>query len=200
MAPKGNGEAPQRSCLGCRTSRDKGLLLRFVLTPEMEILPDLENRLPGRGSYTCVDRRCLAAAIEQRQFKRSFKHDVTVMPADRMVEHVRQQLHGRIIGLIGLANKAGLITGGGSMVLDALKGKKMPGLVIVATDVSEAIGGKIIYSATVHGVPHRTVVTKDDFGAILGKAPRSAIAVASGGFVAQLVKAIDRYRNFLGEV
>lgn len=200
MAPKGNGEAPQRSCLGCRTSRDKGLLLRFVLTPEMEILPDLENRLPGRGAYTCVDRRCLAAAIEQRQFKRSFKHDVTVMLVEKMVEHVRQQLHGRIIGLIGLANKAGLITGGGSMVLDALKGKKMPGLVIVATDVSEAIGGKIIYSATVHGVPHRTVVTKDDFGAILGKAPRSAIAVASGGFVAQLVKAIDRYRNFLGEV
>jgi len=166
----------------------------------MEILPDLENRLPGRGAYTCVDRRCLAAAIEQRQFKRSFKHDVTVMPAEQMVEHVRQQLHGRIIGLIGLANKAGLITGGGSMVLDALKGKKMPGLVIVASDVSEAIGGKIIYAATVHGVPHRTAVTKDDFGAILGKAPRSAIAVASGGFVAQLVKAIDRYRNFLGEV
>lgn len=200
MAPKGNEEAPQRSCVGCRTSKDKAFLLRFVLTPETEIMPDLENRLPGRGAYTCVDKRCLAAAIEQRQFKRSFKHDVTVMPAEQMVEHVRQQLHGRIIGLIGLANKAGLITGGGSMVLDALKGKKMPGLVIVATDVSEAIGGKIIYASAVHGVPHRIAVTKDDFGAILGKAPRSAIAVASGGFVAQLVKAIDRYRNFLGEV
>lgn len=200
MAHKGNAEAPQRSCLGCRTSKDKDLLLRFVLSPEMEILPDLENRLPGRGAYTCTDKNCLAKAIEQRQFKRSFKQDVTVMPAGQMVEFVRQQLHGRIIGLIGLANKAGFITGGGSMVMDALKGKKRPGLVIVATDVSEAIGEKIIYSAAAHAVPHRTVVTKNDFGAILGKAPRSAIAVASGGFVAQLVKAIDRYKNFLGEV
>jgi predicted RNA-binding protein YlxR (DUF448 family) len=200
MAPKGKAEAPQRSCLGCRTSKDKDFLLRFVLTPEMEILPDLENRLPGRGAYTCIDKRCLAAAILQRQFKRSFKHDVTVMPAEQMVEFVRQQLHGRIIGLIGLANKAGLITGGGSMVMEALKGKKRPGLVIVATDVSVAIGDKIIYAAAAHHVPHRTVVTKNDFGAILGKAPRSAISVASGGFVAQLVKAIDRYRNFLGEV
>jgi ribosomal protein L7Ae-like RNA K-turn-binding protein len=86
------------------------------------------------------------------------------------------------------------------MVMDALKGKKRLGLVIVATDVSEAIGEKIVYSAAAHGVPHRTVVTKNDFGAILGKAPRSAIAVASGGFVVQLVKAIDRYKNFLGEV
>jgi len=84
--------------------------------------------------------------------------------------------------------------------MDALKGKKRPGLVVVATDVSPAIGEKIVYAAAAHHVPHRTVVTKNDFGAILGKAPRSAIAVASGGFVAQLVKAIDRYKNFLGEV
>jgi ribosomal protein L7Ae-like RNA K-turn-binding protein len=86
------------------------------------------------------------------------------------------------------------------MVIDALRGKKKPGLVIVAADVSTAIGGKIIYAAAAHLVPHRTAVTKNDFGAILGKAPRSALAVASGGFVAQLVKAIDRYKNFLGEV
>lgn len=200
MAHKGNAEAPQRSCLGCRVSKDKNLLLRFVQTPEMEILPDLEDRLPGRGAYTCIDKRCLSVAIEQRQFKRSFKHDVVVMPSEQLIEYVRQQLYGRIIGLIGLANKAGLVTGGGSMVSDALRSKKKPGLVIVATDISEAIGEKIIHAAATSNVQHRTAVTKDDFGAILGKAPRSAIAVASGGFVAQLVKAIDRYKNFLGEV
>jgi predicted RNA-binding protein YlxR (DUF448 family) len=200
MAHKGNAEAPQRSCLGCRTSKDKDLLIRFVLTPEMEVLPDLECRLPGRGAYTCINKRCLTAAVEQRQFKRTFKHDVSVMPAEQLVEFVNHQLYNRIIGLIGLANKAGLITGGASMVSDALKSKKKPGLVIVATDISEAIGDKVRHAAAAHNVPQRTVATKDGFGAILGKAPKSAIAVASGGFVAQLVKAIDRYRNFLGEV
>ena len=200
MTSKGTTEAPQRSCLGCRTSKDKSLLIRFVQTPEMEILPDLESRLPGRGAYTCIDRRCLNSAITQKQFKRSFKHDVTVMPAEQLIEHVRLQLHNRITGLIGLANKAGLITGGSSMVIDALRNKKKPGFIIVALDVSEAIGEKIIHAATVHHVPHRIVLSKDDFGLILGKAPRSALAVASGGFVAQLVKAIDRYTNFLGEV
>lgn len=200
MTRKGNADAPQRSCLGCRTSKDKDLLLRFVQTPDMEILPDLENRLPGRGAYTCISMKCLAAAVDQRQFKRSFKHDVTVMPSDQLVEHVRRQLFGRIINLIGLANKAGMIISGGSMVTDALKGKTRPGLVIVASDVSEAIGDKIIHSAAAHKVAYRVAVTKDDFGDILGKAPRSAIAVTSGGFVAQLLKAIDRYKNFLGEV
>jgi len=200
MTPKGTIESPQRSCLGCRTSKDKNQLIRFIQTPDMEILPDLESRLPGRGAYVCIDKRCLNAAIAQRQFKRSFKHDVTVMPAEQLIEHVRLQLHNRIIGLIGLANKAGLITGGSSMVIDALRSKKKPGFVIVAKDVSEAIGDKIIQAATVHRVQQRTVLTKDDFGVILGKAHRRAIAVASGGFVAQLVRAIDRYTNFLGEV
>ncbi len=200
MAHKGNAEAPQRSCLGCRTSKDKSLLIRFVQTPDLEVLPDLENKLPGRGAYTCIDKRCVAAAIAQKQFKRSFRQDVVVMPAEELIEYVRHQLHGRIIGLIGLANKAGLITGGGAMVSDALRSKKKPGLVIVATDVSPAIGAKLVHAAEAHHVSHRTAVTKDDIGAILGKAPRSAVAVASGGFVAQLEKAIDRYTNFLGEV
>jgi predicted RNA-binding protein YlxR (DUF448 family)/ribosomal protein L7Ae-like RNA K-turn-binding protein len=200
MTRNGDAEVPQRSCLGCRSSRDKHHLLRFVRTPENEILPDLDSRLPGRGAYTCISRNCLAVAVAQRQFKRSFRQDVTVLPAEQLVEHVRRLLLGRIIGLIGVANKAGKVTGGGSMVSDALKGKTKPGLVLVAADTSEAIAARIIHAAAARDVTCRTIVTKDDFGAILGKAPRSAIAVASGGFVAQLVTAIDRYRNFLGEV
>ncbi|MDD2852179.1 MAG: DUF448 domain-containing protein [Desulfuromonadaceae bacterium] len=191
---------PQRSCLGCRTSKDKTLLIRFVLSPEREVLPDLENRLPGRGAYTCINKSCLAVAVEKRQFKRAFKQDVSVMPAEQLIEHIGRLLHERIIGLIGLANKAGVVTSGSSMVCDSFRSKAKPGLAVVATDVSPAIGEKIMYAADAHHVPYRSVATKDDFGAILGKAPRSALAVAAGGFVAQLVKAIDRYRNFLGEV
>lgn len=200
MNHDGSAAAPQRSCLGCRTSKDKSLLIRFVETPDGEILPDLENRLPGRGAYTCIDRNCLATAVNQRQFKRSFKHDVTVWPAEQLVEHVCKQLHGRIISLIGLANKAGLVISGGSMVSDAIRSRSKPGLVVVASDVSPDIGDKIIKAATGHQIVCRTAVTKEDFGDILGKAPRSAIAIASGSFVTQMVRAIDRYRNFLGEV
>lgn len=200
MARHGESEQPQRSCLGCRTANNKALLIRFILSPDMEVLPDLDSRLPGRGAYTCLSRSCLIKAVTQNQFKRSFKRDVTVMLPEQMVEHIRQQLFDRIISLIGLANKAGNVIGGGSMVTDALRGKVKPGLVLLATDVSEGIGEKIVCTANANKVLHRTVATKDDFGAILGKAPRSAIAIKSGGFVASILKAVDRYRNFLGEV
>jgi predicted RNA-binding protein YlxR (DUF448 family) len=200
MAHIRNSETPQRSCLGCRAIKDQAFLIRFVLSNENEVLPDLDNKLPGRGAYTCTNKDCLTKAVTLRQFKRSFKQDVSVMPPEELLNHIKHLLFTRIIGLIGLANRAAMVIAGGSLVSDALKSRVKPGLVIVATDVSEVIGGKIIFLAEVHKLPHRTVLTKDDFGAILGKAPRSALAIKPGGFVVQLTKAIDRYINFLGEV
>jgi predicted RNA-binding protein YlxR (DUF448 family) len=200
MARREHAGAPQRSCLACRTSKDKNLLLRFVLSPELEVLPDPDFRLSGRGAYTCMSAACLVKAVEQRQFKRAFKQDVVVMLSEDMLTHVRQQLADRVTGLIGMANKAGKIIGGGSMVSDALRSKHKPGLVLLATDVSAAIGEKIILLASVQQVPLNSVLTKEDFGSILGKAPRSAISIGAGGFVVPLRMAIERYVNFLGEV
>jgi len=193
-------EKPQRSCLGCRTSRDRDALIRFVLSPQGEIVTDIEARLPGRGAYTCISQSCLRAALKQRQFSRAFKQDVAVAPPDEMVAQVDGIMQRRILGYVGLANKAGQVISGGSMVSDAIRGGHKPGLVIVATDVSEAIGEKIEMLAAVHRITRFRIMKKDDFGAILGKAPRSAIAIKAGGFVAQLTYEIERYRNFLGEV
>lgn len=193
-------EKPQRSCLGCRESRDKDLLIRFVLSPQNEVFPDLDARLPGRGAYTCLSSACLETAVKQRGFSRAFKRDVTVLPPDQMARLVARQMRERILGYLGLANRAGKIISGGSLVSDAIRSKTKPGLILVAEDVSESIGEKIVVLANVHKIRSEQVLTKDDFGAILGKAPRSAVAVRQGGFVARLVSEIERYKNFLGEV
>lgn len=193
-------EKPQRSCLGCRTAKARTDLIRYVLSPAGEVVPDLDARLPGRGAYTCVNSTCLATAVRQRQFNRAFRCETALQTPEEMTELVARLLRERITGCIGLANRAGKVIAGGSMVSDALRSKAQPGLVLIARDVSEAIGEKIATLAHVHGVRYENVMTKDEFGAILGKAPRSAIAIRPGGFVGRLVELIERYRNFLGEV
>ncbi|MBT1071035.1 DUF448 domain-containing protein [Pelotalea chapellei] len=193
-------EKPQRSCLGCRTVHDKEQLIRFVLSPQGEVVPDIDGRLPGRGSYTCIKAECLATAAKLRTFNRSFKQEVNLLPPADMVALVGRLMRNRILGFLGLANRAGKVISGGSLVSDAIRGKIKPGIVLVASDVSENIGEKIVVLARVHGIPCECLLTKDEFGAILGKAPRSAIAVKPGGFVIQLANEIKRYRNFLGEV
>jgi predicted RNA-binding protein YlxR (DUF448 family)/ribosomal protein L7Ae-like RNA K-turn-binding protein len=193
-------DKPQRSCLACRQARDKGTLLRFVLSPQGEVVPDLESKLPGRGAYTCISTHCLQTALKQRQFSRAFKREIISLVPDEMVVQVAGIMHGRILGYIGLANRAGKVVSGGSMVSDAVRSIHKPGLVLIAKDVSASIGDKIVSLATVHHIACLNILSKDDFGAILGKAPRSAIAIKAGGFVAQLKNEIERYRNFLGEV
>jgi len=200
VSRKGGQEKPQRSCLGCHVTRDRDSLIRYVLSPQGEVVADLEARLPGRGAYTCVDSRCLKTAVERRLFNRSFKRDVTVLPPDAMVARVSDLMRARILGYIGLANRAGKVVSGSSLVCDALRGKNAPELVLVAVDASVSIADKVIQLATVHNVRVERMLAKEEFGAILGKSPRSAIAVRRSGFVARLVSEIERYRNFLGEV
>lgn len=200
MSRQTQQEKPQRSCLGCRQARDRDSLLRFVLSPLGEVVPDIESKLPGRGAYTCVSELCLRAALKQRQFGRAFKREVVTVTADEMAGQVASIMHGRILGYIGLANRAGKVISGGSMVTDAIRSGNKPGLILVAKDVSTAIGDKIVALAAVNRIACIPVMTKDDFGAILGKAPRSAVAIKTGGFVVQLTHEINRYRNFLGEV
>jgi len=118
MSRPNDKEKPQRSCLGCRETRDKDQLLRFVLSPQDEVLPDLDARLPGRGAYTCINSRCLENALRQRLFNRAFKREVSTLPPDRIVAMIASLMRERILGYLGLANKSGKIISGGALVSD----------------------------------------------------------------------------------
>jgi len=193
-------DAPLRSCLGCREIRSKDHLIRFVLSPDGEVVPDLDAKLPGRGAYTCISESCLKAAYSRRQFSRAFKSEVAAKHPEEVVLQVAGLLRQRILGCLGLANRSGKIISGGSLVCDAIRSQNKPGMVLVATDVSASIGERIESLAGINGIKAERIMTKDDFGGILGKAERSAVAVRSGGFSVQLARLIERYRNFLGEV
>jgi len=200
MSRQKQQEKPQRSCLGCRQSRDRDALVRFVLSPQGDLVPDIEARLPGRGAYTCVNHACLKVAVKQRQFSRAFKCEVVTAAPDEVAGQVTGVMQRRLLGYLGLANKAGQVISGGSLVSEAIRGGHKPGLILIAVDVSESIGEKIELLAKVHQIACFRIMKKEEFGAILGKAPRSAVAIRAGGFVAQLTHEIERYRNFLGEV
>ena len=200
MSRKDGQEKPQRSCVGCRETRDRNGLIRFVLSPHGEVVPDLEARLPGRGAYTCISAGCVETAIRQRLFNRAFKREVVTPQAEAMAQLVRSLMRDRVLGYLGLANRAGKIVSGSSLVCEAMRSKNKPALILVAHDASSAIADKVLALAAANCVRAERVLTKDVFGSILGKSPRSAVAVRQSGFVERLISEITRYRNFLGEV
>ena len=56
---------PQRSCVSCRTVRDKSDLLRVVMTPEGDVVYDPTGKAPGRGSYLCKNEECIKTELKK---------------------------------------------------------------------------------------------------------------------------------------
>lgn len=56
---------PQRSCVCCRTTRDKSELLRVVAMADGSIVYDPTGKAPGRGSYLCKNAECIKSELKK---------------------------------------------------------------------------------------------------------------------------------------
>ena len=64
---------PLRSCIVCRSSKDKSELIRVVRRPDGEVVIDKTGKEAGRGAYVCDSGDCFATAIKKRALDRAFK-------------------------------------------------------------------------------------------------------------------------------
>ena len=69
---------PSRTCIVQRTRKEKPVLLRFVLSPQNEVLPDIKGDLPGRGVWVTARKDCVADAVKRRAFQRAYRAPVAV--------------------------------------------------------------------------------------------------------------------------
>ena len=95
----------ERRCIATGDHAPKTGLIRFVVGPEGEVVPDLLNRLPGRGIWVSADRAALEKAAGKGLFSRAAKAAVKV--PDGLVARVEQALAARVVELISLARRAG---------------------------------------------------------------------------------------------
>ncbi|SMX46943.1 RNA-binding protein [Actibacterium lipolyticum] len=103
-------EAPERRCLATGEVQPKGGMIRFVVGPGDEIVPDLLGKLPGRGIWVSADRAALEQAVKKRLFARGAKQAVQV--PDDLVEKIEAGLARRVIDGISLARKGGRAVAG----------------------------------------------------------------------------------------
>jgi predicted RNA-binding protein YlxR (DUF448 family) len=79
---------PQRSCVACRTVRDKKELVRLVRTPEGEVHLDPTGKQSGRGAYLCPRLDCLRVAQKRKSLDRAFKATVPTEAWARLEEQL----------------------------------------------------------------------------------------------------------------
>jgi len=83
---------PVRTCIGCRQKGLAADLLR-VVAHETEsggfvLAPDPKRRLPGRGAWLHLDRKCLSEAGRRRAFGRALRVSGSLDSSDldRLIE------------------------------------------------------------------------------------------------------------------
>ena len=117
--PRTDRSATMRMCAVTREVRPIDELIRFVVAPTGEVIPDLKRKLPGRGLWVQASRRTVAEAVRRHQFSKGFKRDVRAapnLPADTEALLVRSATEA-----LAMAAKAGQVVSGFSKVEGALE-------------------------------------------------------------------------------
>ena len=135
--PRTNRSATMRTCAVSREVRPIDELIRFVVSPQGEVVPDLKRKLPGRGLWVSASRRTVAEAVRRNQFSKGFKRQVraaVTLPADTEALLVRSCAEA-----LAITAKAGQVVSGFSKVEGALQHGQAAALIHASDGAADGI-------------------------------------------------------------
>lgn len=80
---------PQRSCVVCRTKKDKNELIRLVRNKNNEINIDENGKLEGKGAYICDSIDC----FEKNKKIKALERALGVEIPDEIYENLRERVN-----------------------------------------------------------------------------------------------------------
>ncbi|ABG30106.1 RNA-binding protein [Roseobacter denitrificans] len=188
-APKDRGDGPERKCIATGDVQPKYGLVRFVVGPDGDVVPDILGKLPGRGIYVSADRAALEKAIAKGLFSRAAKQSVKV--PETLVNEVETQLARRVVDLISLQRKAGRAVAGFEKVKNWLQMEEAE-VLIQAVDGSGRGKSKL---STPHYGSYIGWLTADELGLAFGRQTVIHGALASGGLTQRVVEEAQRLKG-----
>jgi predicted RNA-binding protein YlxR (DUF448 family) len=183
--PRTNKSATQRMCAVTRAVRPIDELIRFVVSPTGDAIPDLKRKLPGRGLWISASHRAVAEAVRRHQFSKGFKRDVRVAPS--LVADTENLLVRGVIEALAMAAKAGQVVSGFSKVEGALKERQAQALIHASDGAPDGIRklDAVLRQNTPHGddspeFPVVGVLTSEQLDLALGRSNVIHAALLAG--------------------
>jgi predicted RNA-binding protein YlxR (DUF448 family) len=186
---KDRDDGAERRCIVTGETQPKAGLVRFVVGPDMQVVPDVLGKLPGRGMYVSSTREALDKA-SRGQFSRSAKQAVTV--PEGLTDEVERQMARRVVDLIALARKAGLAVCGFEKVKGWLAGGARVRVLLQASDGSERGKAKLW---TPEGARYFGCLTQKELGLAFGRQSVIHGALATGGLSDRVVEDAAKLRG-----
>ena len=184
-------ESPERRCIVSGEARAKDALIRFVAGPDGTIVPDVAERLPGRGVWVSANRASLQKAVKTGAFSRALK--MSVKTPDDLIERVAALLASRVLDYVGFARRSGKAVAG-FMTVDKWLREGRVAVLFAATDGAQGGAGKL--KALAPDLPVLEIFASDELGAAFGRAHAVHAAVAAGPLADAIRREADRLAGF----
>ena len=89
---------PQRTCIVCRTQKNKNKLLRIVKNKENIIKVDESGKEPGRGAYICYNMDCCERAKKSKKLERTLEIKINDDTYKQIKNAIESKMGGDVIG------------------------------------------------------------------------------------------------------
>ncbi|MEZ5886805.1 MAG: RNA-binding protein [Paracoccaceae bacterium] len=173
---------PERRCVVTGEVQPKAGLVRFVLSPDGIVTPDLAGKLPGRGIWVTASRPAIDKAARKGLFARGAKAPATV--PEGLLDLVEAGLAKRVVELISLDRKAARAVCGFEKVKDWLADGRVR-VLLQASDGSERGKGKLW---TPEGARWFGCLTSSELGQAFGRDSVIHAALGAGGLAKRVVE------------
>ena len=196
MSPEPTADAvpgPLRTCIVTGGTAAPERMIRFVVGPENDVVPDLARRLPGRGMWVKAERAAVERAVAKNLFARAAR--ASVKPDPDLADRVEWLLLERALADLGRARRAGRAVSG-FVKVEQMVGRKRAGLLVVADEADGDGLGKL--KAT--GLPIARLGDAAALGGIFGRDQAVYVAIArddaGGAFIERIEAGAARWRGY----
>ena len=184
---------PLRTCIVTGEQMAAERMIRFVVGPDGQVVPDLGRRLPGRGLWLKAERTVVERAIAKRLFAKAARRSATA--ASDLGQRVESLLLGRALEDLARARRAGRAVAGFVRV-EQMIGRGQAGLLLAAEEAE----GDGLRKLAASGLPLERLADAAALGRVFGRDQAVYIAVArddaSGRFIERIAGGAARWRGY----
>jgi uncharacterized protein len=184
---------PRRTCLATGEQAAPERMIRFVVGPDGEVVPDLARCLPGRGMWVRAERAAIERAMAKNLFARAAR--ASVRPPADLAERVERLLLERALADLGRARRAGRAVAG-FVKVEQMVGRQRAGLLVIA----EEADGDGLAKLRASGLPIARLGDAAALGGIFGRDQTVYAAVArddaGGEFIQRIEVGAARWRGY----
>jgi len=191
----------ERTCIVTGAKDVPEAMLRFALSPDGSVVPDLRRKLPGRGVWTRLSFDTVSRAAAKQAFSRAFRAKAEAPAA--LAEVVGGLLEQDALQSLSIANKAGLVVAGAFKVDSAIGAGDVAALIQASDGAADGAAKRVQALRARLGTEADAIVRVNLFKSAqldlaLGRANVIHAALKRGAASSAFLARADRLRRYRG--